>query len=131
LVPGSLPIMKGRTATYVIPEFCKHITLFDIPMREAITTPSANMEMNYERLETLGDSFLKFPYKHEGQLHCQPNIDDVNIIKQKKVHELANKTLADVVEAMLGAAYMSGQVDAALKCAIALDIQMEDIDKWG
>ncbi|CAG8675935.1 16194_t:CDS:2, partial [Dentiscutata erythropus] len=213
-VPGSLPIMKGRTATYVIPEFCKQYpirasvfrsalmlpviftrldsqllalelrTRFDIPMRddlllEAITTPSANMEMNYERLETLGDSFLKFcvtnrlyvmfPDKHEGQLHCQrihiicnkklyrgakklrlyeyitsspfnrrawrpanmlANIDDIEIIKQKKVHELADKTLADVVEAMLGAAYMSGQVDAALKCAKALDISMEDIDKW-
>ncbi|CAG8559865.1 22395_t:CDS:2 [Racocetra persica] len=213
-VPGSLPILKGRTATYVIPEFCKQYpirasvfrsalmlpaiftrldsqllamelgTRFEIPIRddlllEAITTPSANMEMNYERLETLGDSFLKFcvtnrlyvmfPDKHEGQLHCQririicnrqlyrgakklhlyeyitsspfnrrtwrpanmlANIDDVNILKQNKVHELADKTLADVVEAMLGAAYMSGQVDAALKCSIALDIQMEDITKW-
>ncbi|CAG8741190.1 35674_t:CDS:2 [Gigaspora margarita] len=213
-VPGSLPVMKGRTATYVVPEFCKQYPIrasvfrsalmlpaifkrldsqllalelrsrFDIPMRddlllEAITTPSANMEMNYERLETLGDSFLKFcvtnrlyvmlPDKHEGQLHCQririicnrqlyrgakklhlyeyitsspfnrrawrpanmlANIDDADILKQNKVHELADKTLADVVEAMLGAAYMSGQVDAALKCAIALDIQMEGIEKW-
>ncbi|CAG8505437.1 6855_t:CDS:2, partial [Cetraspora pellucida] len=213
-VPGSLPIQKGRTATYVIPEFCKQYSIrasvfrsalmlpaiftrldsqllalelrtrFDIPIRddlllEAITTPSANMEMNYERLETLGDSFLKFcvtnrlyvmfPDKHEGQLHCQririicnrqlyrgarklqlyeyitsspfnrrawrpanmlANIDDANMLEQKKVHELADKTLADVVEAMLGAAYMSGQVDAALKCAIALEIQMEDITKW-
>ncbi|CAG8587989.1 9073_t:CDS:1, partial [Scutellospora calospora] len=104
------------------------------------------------RLETLGDSFLKFcvtnrlyvmfPDKHEGQLHCQririicnkqlyrgakklhlyeyitlspfnrrkwrpantiTSVDDPNMLEQKKkLHELADKTLADVVEAMLG-----------------------------
>ncbi|CAJ0909439.1 5354_t:CDS:2 [Entrophospora sp. SA101] len=148
-IPGALPILKGRTATYVIPEFCKEYSIkasvfrsvlllpsiftrldsqllalelkhrLDLPiddeyMLSALTTPSANMEMNYERLKTLGDSFLKFcvtvrlyvsfPEKHEGQLHNQPwrpaNMititDDPENSKKNKVHDLADKTLADV-----------------------------------
>ncbi|CAG8495182.1 4853_t:CDS:2 [Diversispora eburnea] len=213
-VPGALPTLKGRTATYVIPEFCKEYSIrasvfrsalmlpaiftrldsqllelelrerFELPIGDeilliALTTPSANMEMNYERLETLGDSFLKFcvtiglyvlfPDKHEGQLHCQririicnkrlyrsakklrlyeyitslpfnrrawrptnmvTTLDDPEVLKQKKVHDLADKTLADVVEAMLGAAYLSGQYEAALKCALAMEISLEGISEW-
>ncbi|RHZ72154.1 hypothetical protein Glove_245g9 [Diversispora epigaea] len=213
-VPGALPTLKGRTATYVIPEFCREYPIrasvfrsalmlpaiftrldsqllelelrerFELPIGDeillvALTTPSANMEMNYERLETLGDSFLKFcvtiglyvlfPDKHEGQLHCQririicnkklyrsakklrlyeyitslpfnrrawrptnmvTTLDDPEVLKQKKVHDLADKTLADVVEAMLGAAYLSGQYEAALKCALAMEISLEGISEW-
>ncbi|RIA97599.1 hypothetical protein C1645_813834 [Glomus cerebriforme] len=213
--PGASPkTLKGRTATFVIPEFCKQYTIrasvfrsalmlpalltrinsqllalelrlkLDLPIKDdllltAITTPSANMEMDYERLETLGDSFLKFcvtirlyvmfPDKHEGQLHCQririicnkqlyrsakrlhlyeyitslpfnrrawrPNgmitaLDGPDALEQEKTHGLADKTLADVVEAMLGAAYLSGKIDAALKCAIAVEIPFDEITEW-
>ncbi|KAG9287939.1 hypothetical protein G9A89_017534 [Geosiphon pyriformis] len=213
-VPGALPVLKGRTATYVIPEFSKQYSIrasvfrsamllpsiftrldslllarelrnrLELPIRDdlllvALSTPSANMEMNYERLETLGDSFLKFcvtvrlyvmfPDKHEGQLHCQririicnktlyrssrklhlyeyitslpfnrrawrpanmiTSIDNPEILEKEKVHELADKTLADVVEALLGAAYLSGEAEAALKVAIALDVPFDDITGW-
>jgi endoribonuclease Dicer len=47
---------------------------------EALMLPSANASFSNQRLETLGDAFLKlatsihvfnkFPYKHEGQLSC-------------------------------------------------------------
>ncbi|CAG8634049.1 16813_t:CDS:2 [Funneliformis mosseae] len=213
-VPGAIPTLKGRTATFVIPEFCKEYTItasifrsalmlpailtrinsqllalelrlkMDLPIRDdlllvALTTPSANMEMNYERLETLGDSFLKFcvtirlyvmfPDKHEGQLHCQririicnkqlyrsakklhiyeyitslpfnrrawrptnmiTTVDEPEMLEQLKKHGLADKTLADVIEAMLGAAYLSGNVDAALKCAAAVEVPFDDITEW-
>ncbi|RGB34312.1 hypothetical protein C1646_653906 [Rhizophagus diaphanus] len=213
-VPGALPTQKGRTATFVIPEFCKQYTIrasvfrsalmipailtrinsqllilelrlkLDLPITDqlllaATTTPSANMEMDYERLETLGDSFLKFvvtirlyvmfPDKHEGQLHCQririicnkqlyrsakklhlyeyitslpfnrrawrpagmiTALDGPDTVEQEKTHGLADKTLADVVEAMLGAAFLSGKLDAALKAAIALEVPFDDITEW-
>nr|CAG8438547.1 9096_t:CDS:2 [Entrophospora candida] len=213
-IPGALPILKGRTATYVIPEFCKEYSIkasvfrsalllpsiftrldsqllalelkhrLDLPiddefMLSALTTPSANMEMNYERLETLGDSFLKFcvtvrlyvsfPEKHEGQLHnqririiCNKTLyrsakrlrlyehinslpfnrrawrpanmmtitDDPENSKKNRVHDLADKTLADVVEALLGAAYLTGEEQAGLKCARALEVPFDDITEW-
>ncbi|CAG8444339.1 4231_t:CDS:2 [Acaulospora colombiana] len=211
-VPGAIPALKGRVATYVIPEFCKEYPIrasifrsalmlpailtridsqllalelrfrLDLPTKddillEALTTPSANMGMNYERLETLGDSILKFvvtirlyvmfPDKHEGKLHCQririicnrelyrsakrlylyehitslpfnrrtwrpTNMitanDDPEMLE--KSHELADKTLADVVEATLAAAYLSGNIEAALKCCIAMGVPMDDITEW-
>ncbi|CAG8433757.1 11080_t:CDS:2 [Ambispora gerdemannii] len=213
-VLGALPIEKGKTATFIIPEFSKQYPIrasvfrsamllpsiftrfdslllarelrlrFELPVRDdlllvALSTPSANMEMNYERLETLGDSFLKFsvtiqlyvmfPDKHEGQLHCQrihiicnknlyrsakklhlyeyitslpfnrrawrpanilASIDDPEMLEKQKMHELADKTLADVVEALLGAAYLSGKAEAALKVAIAMEIPFEGITTW-
>ncbi|CAG8574135.1 14728_t:CDS:2 [Acaulospora morrowiae] len=213
-VPGVLPTLKGRVATFVIPEFCKEFSIrasifrsalmlpaiftridsqlltidlrqrLELPVNddlllEALTTPSANMEMNYERLETLGDSVLKFfvtirlyvmfPDKHEGQLHCQririicnrelyrsakrlhlfehvtslpfnrrawrpanmlTTVDDPETFEKGKVHELADKTLADVVEATLAAAYLSGGTEAALKCSIAMGVPMDDITEW-
>ncbi|CAG8442886.1 9275_t:CDS:2 [Ambispora leptoticha] len=213
-VPGAVPQEKGKTATFIIPEFSKQYSIgasvfrsamllpsiftrinslllvrelrlnLELPIRDdlllvAMTTPSANMDMNYERLETLGDSFLKFcvtiqlyvmfPDKHEGQLHCQrihiicnrnlyrnakklhlyeyitslpfnrrawrpanmlASIDDPEMLVKPKMHELADKTLADVVEALLGAAYLSGKSEAALKAAIALLIPFEGITEW-
>ncbi|RUP43826.1 ribonuclease III domain-containing protein [Jimgerdemannia flammicorona] len=150
---------------------------------EAFTTPSANMEMNYERLETLGDSFLKFvvtirlyilfPDKHEGQLHSeririicnralyksakelrlfkrilsmpfnrrlwrpprftakidnQPEMQDT--LRDMTEHGLSDKTLADVVEASFGAAYLTGGVEAALRCCIAMQVPFDNITTW-
>lgn len=147
---------------------------------EAFTTPSANMDVDYERLETLGDSFLKFvatirlyimfPQCHEGQLHCQririicnkalyrgarrlqlykhitsqpfnrrrwrpphfklstDNEEDLRIKLRR--HELSDKTLADIVEATMGAAYLAGGVELGLKSAIALQIPFDHMTEW-
>ncbi|CAG8495896.1 2311_t:CDS:2 [Paraglomus brasilianum] len=213
-IPGAIPIVKGRTAAFLIPEFSNEytikgsvfrsammiptilvrldslllvqelrarLTLYvdDLQALEALTTPSANMEMNYERLETLGDAFLKFittvhlyvsfPEKHEGQLHCQririicnknlyraakrlrlygyiksqpfnrrswrpiamrTDYDTPELRALEKVQELADKQIADVVEALLGASYLSSTTELALKTAIALAIQFGDITEW-
>ncbi|KAI8093080.1 dicer-2 protein [Halteromyces radiatus] len=148
-------------------------------MLEAYTTPSANMEMDYERLETLGDSFLKFvatirlytnfPFSDEGELHClrirvvcnralyraakrlkifryvsshtfnrkhwRPHrfiaaTDTEDTLKDAKSHMLSDKTLADIVEASLGAAYISGGLESGLRCAIAMQIPFDDIQTW-
>ncbi|KAJ9078333.1 Dicer-like protein 1 [Entomophthora muscae] len=64
---------------------------------EAFTSTTANVSMNYERLELLGDSYLKFvasldvyvrfPKKHEGQLHCQR----VRIIGNRTMYRAAKE----------------------------------------
>jgi len=155
-------------------------TIDDTLLLEAFTTPSANMDKDYERLETLGDSFLKFiatirlfimfPQSHEGQLHCQririicnkalyraarrlqlykhitsqpfnrrrwrpPHFktseeDEEDLRIKLRRHELSDKTLADIVEATLGAAYLSGGVELGLKAAIALQVPFDHITKW-
>ncbi|KAI8331367.1 dicer-2 protein [Chlamydoabsidia padenii] len=148
-------------------------------MLEAYTTPSANMKMDYERLETLGDSFLKFvatcrlytnyPANDEGELHCQrirvicnralyraakrlkiyryvtshtfnrrhwrphgfiATTDTEDTLKDARQHTLSDKTLADIVEASLGAAFLSGGLEAGLRCAIAMQIPFDDIETW-
>ncbi|KAI8583787.1 hypothetical protein K450DRAFT_219980 [Umbelopsis ramanniana AG] len=152
----------------------------DTLLLEAFTTPSANMDTNYERLETLGDSFLKFvatirlyimfPHSHEGQLHCQRiriicnkalyrgarrlqlykhissqplnrrrwrpphfklSTDNEEDLRMKlRRHSLSDKTLADIVEATMGAAYLAGGVELGLKAAIALQIPFDHITEW-
>ncbi|KAG0261648.1 Anaphase-promoting complex subunit 1 [Mortierella polycephala] len=145
-------------------------------LQVAYTTSSANREYQYERLELLGDSFLKFsstirlyivnPAKNEGELHmCR-----IRIISNKALlrhatrlqlyryvsrtpfhrkswrparfvvdnkpwtdiqnHILSNKTLADVIEASLGAAYLSGGVRNGLQAAKAMGIPFEEFEDW-
>ncbi|KAF8332689.1 uncharacterized protein EI90DRAFT_3145368 [Cantharellus anzutake] len=82
---------QPNTATqsiYLIPELCAKFTIpasvfrtaLLLPaMLEALTTPSANAEYDYERLELLGDAFLKYvasiylfvtyPTQQEGAMH--------------------------------------------------------------
>lgn len=234
-VPPEAAKDKGRTATFVIPEFCNLFTIsasvfrsamlipsimtrvdsfllvreacarYDIPandplMLEAYTTPSASMAMNYERLETLGgnkniiegiieknadnhfaraDSLLKFiatirlyinfPFSNEGELHClrirvicnralyraakrlkifrfvtshafnrrywRPHhfvasTDTEDTLKDTRQHMLSDKTLADIVEASLGAAYLSSGLEGGLHCAIAMQIPFDEIKTW-
>ncbi|PCH41180.1 ribonuclease III [Wolfiporia cocos MD-104 SS10] len=53
--------------------------------------------------------------------------------KQKEEHGLqwlGEKTLADVVEAILGAAYFSGGLSAALRAAKILNIRIPEVDQW-
>ncbi|KAF9181463.1 Dicer-like protein 1 [Haplosporangium sp. Z 767] len=145
-------------------------------LQVAYTTSSANRDYQYERLELLGDSFLKFsstvrlyivnPAKDEGQLHK----GRIRIISNKALlrhatklqlyryvsstpfhrkswrparfivdnkpwtdtqsHILSNKTLADVIEASLGAAYLSGGVRNGLQAAKAMGIPFEEFRDW-
>ncbi|KAI9010410.1 hypothetical protein CLU79DRAFT_773664 [Phycomyces nitens] len=211
---GVLAQQKGRTANYVVPEFCQKvpisasvyqsmmlipslmtrldsfllanearerykIPISDIQMLEAYTAPSASMKMDYERLETLGDSLLKFiatirlyinfPFCHEGELHClrirvicnralyrsakrlkiyryvtsqafnrrywRPHgfvakSDTLDTLKETKTHMLSDKTLADVVEATLGAAYLSSGLEGGLDTAIAMQIPFDEMKQW-
>jgi dsRNA-specific ribonuclease len=179
LIPS---IMMHIDAVLLVKEVNEKLetSIDDTLLLEAFTTPSANMDSDYERLETLGDSFLKFiatirlyimyPQSHEGQLHCQririicnkalyrgarrlqlykhitsqpfnrrrwrpPHFkletDDEGDLRVKlRRHELSDKTLADIVEATLGAAYLSGGVELGLKSAIALQIPFDHMTEW-
>lgn len=145
-------------------------------LQEAFTTSSSNRDYQYERLELLGDSFLKFsstirlyivnPAKDEGQLHSSR----IRIISNKALlghamslelyrfisstpfhrkswrpphftvdkkewesvqkHQLSNKTLADVIEASLGAAFLSGGYTVAFQAAKALRIPFDEFASW-
>ncbi|KAI7863327.1 dicer-2 protein [Spinellus fusiger] len=155
------------------------LPIYDVMMLEAYTTPSANMKMNYERLETLGDSLLKliatirlyinFPLCNEGELHClrirvicnralyraakrlrlyryvtshtfnrrywRPHHfvtanDTMDTLKEVRTHMLSDKTLADVVEASLGAAYLDTGLEGGLLTAIAMQIPFDEIREW-
>ncbi|KAF9084442.1 Dicer-like protein 1 [Mortierella sp. AD031] len=145
-------------------------------LQEAFTTSSSNRDYQYERLELLGDSFLKFsstirlyivnPAKDEGQLHgsririisnrallghatglklyrfisstpfhrksWRPPFFTVDGKPWESVqkHHLSNKTLADVIEASLGAAYLSGGYSSAFKAAKSLNIPFNEFDTW-
>lgn len=128
---------------------------------EAISAPSINSSVNYQRLELIGDSTLKFVVAiqlfatkskwHEGYLSAAKDCIvsnsrlaraalneglDKYIITEpfsprkwrpKLVHELikhgqgsarkiSTKVLADVVEALIGAALMDGGFPRAVKC---------------
>ena len=118
-------------------------------LSEAFTTPSAALSMNYERLETLGDSFLKihlslhlfvlYPSRHEGFLtNARMQIEN-NSFLRKTANNLqiepfilsnpfsrmnysppvlnghteqliSDKTVADVVEAVIGASFIDGGI---------------------
>ncbi|KAF9904462.1 Dicer-like protein 1 [Linnemannia zychae] len=145
-------------------------------LQEAFTTSSSNRDFQYERLELLGDSFLKFsstirlyivnPSKDEGQLHASRiriisnkallgHAIDLELYKyisstpfhrkswrppyftvdnkpwdRTQKHNLSNKTLADVIEASLGAAYLSGGHKAAFSTAKALRIPFDEFETW-
>ncbi|KAG0026176.1 Dicer-like protein 1 [Podila clonocystis] len=145
-------------------------------LQVALTTSSANRDYNYERLELLGDSFLKFsitirlyivnPAKNEGELHmhrikvisntallchclhlqlfrhitsspfhrkdwrpAQFLVDTIPWDRERS-HTLSNKTLADIVEALLGAAFRSGGPDVAFSAAKYLGIPFDEFGAW-
>ena len=103
-------------------------------------THSSKSEMNYERLEFLGDSILDFLvgeyfYKHcdesEGRLtvlrsqyvsenHLVKIFDKLKLTKYVKLGksyqgEISKAIKGDVVEAILGAIYLDGGLDEARK----------------
>lgn len=154
----------------------------------AMTAPVSGEHTNYQRLETLGDTVLKFvvgiqllaeyPLWHEGYLskkkdHAVSNVrlakediakglyrwiirdrmlgkkwkpnylatetaiqqqvtapvQDNDISKQKKPkqhQELSTKVLADVVESLIGAAYLHGGFDLGYECTKFFDLGL----KW-
>ncbi|KAF4121966.1 ERCC4-related helicase [Geosmithia morbida] len=141
-------------------------------VREAISAPSACEPVNYEQLEYLGDSILKYctcimgtaTYLHWPESYlsifksqvvsnarlaraCVETglsryvitkpftgnkwrplyLDDVSR-EPAGSRELSTKTLADVVEALIGAAYEKGGLDKASRC-IALFIDDQDWTK--
>jgi dsRNA-specific ribonuclease len=127
----------------------------------ATSTPAAQEQDNYQRLEFIGDSILKLftsvtlmaqhLHWHEGILSgkkdhvvsngrlsvaaCQaglakyircaqftvkkwrpPYISDLLRNNTQAIRELSTKTLADVVEALIGAAYVDGGEETVLAC---------------
>ncbi|OZJ04712.1 hypothetical protein BZG36_01815 [Bifiguratus adelaidae] len=50
--------------------------------------------------------------------------------QEAETHKLADKTLADVIEATLGAAFNSGGLEKALEAAIALGLPFANIKSW-
>ena len=76
--------------------------VFDLLLQMAFTSPSANIHFNYELLETLGDSFLKFcvsdylhtsnPIQHEGILTLLrtkiiANSNLFKLAKERNIHK--------------------------------------------
>ncbi|KAJ6539259.1 hypothetical protein B0H19DRAFT_1314532 [Mycena capillaripes] len=152
----------------------------------AMTAPSTRMEYDYERLELLGDSFLKYlasiyvfvnePSNKEGALHiarqhivsnstlfhsCDsaglppyiqskpfsskswqpPNFRTSEETQAKSephrqqhfkklCRMLRSQVVADVAEAILGAAYLSGGGDCALMAAKAMNVPFPNVEKW-
>ncbi|KXN83705.1 Dicer-like protein 1 [Leucoagaricus sp. SymC.cos] len=60
----------------------------------------------------------------------QPKTRKRRLKKSTPLSPIANKTVADVVEAIMGAAYISGGRDAALKAAKFLTIPFTEIEEW-
>ncbi|KAL4075936.1 hypothetical protein J3A83DRAFT_4088626 [Scleroderma citrinum] len=218
-----LPSIMRRIDDYLVVQelnakFFNH-TVHEELLLAAISTPSAGYEMDYERLELFGDSFLKYlasiyvfvmnPAQHEGALHATrqriisnkvlmesadrtgllqyiqgkpfgykhwhppnftisplpgpnatehgmigdenkrvPNDDpavcitrcDVNpprmqAPKKRSLDDsmtqwLGDKTIADVVEAIIGAAYLCGGQENALQVAKALQVPIPHAEQW-
>lgn len=56
--------------------------------------------------------------------------DNQETINGLKYHKLSDKTLADVVEASLGAAYLTNGLEGGLHAAIQLQIPFDEIKTW-
>ncbi len=144
---------------------------------EALMLPSSNASFSNQRLETLGDSFLKlatsvhafnkFPYKHEGQLSClrqnslcnkylmgrghalelmrfmtvEPNnhrtwrlnvektvVDEHGLSYVKRF--IARRSIQDCMEALLGAALMSGGIQCGLSAGTKMGLCFGGTNAW-
>ena len=170
-----VPSMLHRVQTaLVVDELCETI-LSPLQFKDrnlveaAISAPSAQESTDYNRLEFIGDSFLKFFTSltmmakhlryHEGILaHLKDHIVSNGRLALAAIHqgldqfiltkaftglkwrppynsellnhqppkrrEMSTKTLADVVEALIGAAYLDGGPEKALQC---LELFLPDV----
>ena len=144
---------------------------------EALMLPSSNASFSNQRLETLGDAFLKlatgihvfnkFPYKHEGQLSClrqnsicnkylmgrghvlelmrfmtvEPNnhrtwrlnveetVVDEHGLSYVKRH-IPRRSIQDCMEALLGAALLSGGIQCGLSAGTKMGLCFGGADPW-
>ena len=139
---------------------------------EATTLPHAGMGFDNQRLETLGDAFLKVgvsifafmahPFKHEGQLSNMriPSVSNRSLLARAQLAELhqyltgepntrskwspalsdamvrgriemPRRSMQECVEALLGAAFASGGVEAALHVGRRLGLCFgTDVAPW-
>ncbi|KAJ3736470.1 hypothetical protein DFJ43DRAFT_1052289 [Lentinula guzmanii] len=71
--------------------------------------------------------------KNAGETKSQKDLSGSRLQNNKgkqPVQHLGDKALADVVEAIMGAALLSGGIDVALKAAKALNIPLPNIEQW-
>ncbi|KAK4049291.1 Dicer-like protein 1 [Microbotryomycetes sp. JL201] len=103
-------------------------TFDPILVRRALITPAACMGEDYERLEILGDAALK-------------TIASIRVCQWQATeteNQIGDKTIADVVEALMGAAYETGMAkgglslayDYSLQAAIAVGVPLDGIKVW-
>ncbi|KAF9583828.1 Dicer-like protein 1, partial [Lunasporangiospora selenospora] len=174
-------LLYNLDSTLLVFELQQRINLMDVRLdllQTALTSSAASRAFQYERLELLGDSFLKFsstirlyivnPAKDEGQLHQSRIriISNSSLFQHairheffryiqtapfprrswrpqrytvdgkasdngaQQTHELSLKTLADVVEAILGAAFVSGGAKVAFQVAKTLGIPFSEFMDW-
>jgi len=144
---------------------------------EALMLPSVNASFNNQRLETLGDAFLKlatsihafnkFPYKHEGQLSSLRQNSVCNKYLMGRGHALGlgrfmtieannhrrwrlnveetvfdehglsyvkrnipRRSIQDCMEALLGAALLSGGVQCALSAGTKMGLCFGGMEAW-
>ncbi|KAL7411089.1 hypothetical protein BDY24DRAFT_397668 [Mrakia frigida] len=149
-------------------------------LTQALTAPSTGGETDYERLEYIGDSALKYiattylyvtrPGDNEHVLHdarkiiiangsltqncvdsglphyihardfsvktwyphnlsvCRPAIMPTD--RELKYQEIGDKTKADVVEAVIGAAFDAGGIESAFKTCKTLTVRVPYVDSW-
>lgn len=62
--------------------------------------------------------------------HFSSPADNAETIDGLKRHKLSDKTLADIVEASLGAAYLSSGLEGGLHTAIKMQIPFDEIQTW-
>ncbi|KAF9584463.1 Dicer-like protein 1 [Lunasporangiospora selenospora] len=134
---------------------------------EALTASNKCYAMNFQRLEHLGDTFLKlmvtvdlfirFPLLDEGSLtrKCSDRVNNQRLLRHSRSHQLgqyliqgeienthfsqshprppqkiSNKTMADLIESTLGAAFLSGGLEAAFETAMVLLDPLDGIQNW-
>ncbi|CAK5275583.1 unnamed protein product [Mycena citricolor] len=176
LFPSISKLIDGFLLTKELNSRFFRCKLSDSLLHTAVTAPSVRLEYDYDRLEFLGDSFLKLLASvhayvfansaKEGGLHLTrqslvsnhalnehfasaglvPYIQSLpfafkawlpphfHISGQtpKKVtgRRLGDKVIADVSEAILGAAFLSGGNDAGIMAAQAMNILPLDVAQW-
>lgn len=62
--------------------------------------------------------------------HFVASSDTPDTLKETRTHMLSDKTLADIVEASLGAAYLTSGLEGGLHCAIQMQIPFDEVKTW-